>query len=549
MELYHNQVTRVQGVFSLRMFHRSWGLMLIQANIEAPCTLLDFPSLDRFKDELSTHHYDIVGISAIIPNTAKLRTMCALVRQLQPHATIVVGGHVANKPDLDQLIDADHIVRGEGVRWFRHYLGEDETAPIRHPLIPSTIGSRTMGVSLSEKPDDTAATLIPSVGCPLGCNFCSTSAMFGGKGHFINFFESGDDLYEVMCRLERAMKVRSFFVMDENFLFHRKRALRLLELMRRDSKSWALYIFSSANILKLYSVEELVGLGVSWVWLGLEGKDSAYSKLKDTDTLSLVRSLQSNGIRVLGSSIVGLLEHTPENIHDAIAHAVSHDTEFHQFMLYTPLPGTPLHAEHAARGSLLSESEIPDADAHGQLRFNFRHPHIRDGQETDLLLSAFKRDFETNGPSIVRIARTLLSGWRRHRRHPDPRVRRRFAWECRDLPTAYAGALWAAERWFRDHPSLRAKIHGIRDEISAVFGLRARLAAPVFGRAILLAMRREARRLRQGWTYEPPTFYEMNAAAKALLHTASGRAVELCEWVETAAACRPADLGSETGAA
>ena len=37
MELYHNQVTREQGPFSLRMFHRSWGLMLIQVNIQAPC--------------------------------------------------------------------------------------------------------------------------------------------------------------------------------------------------------------------------------------------------------------------------------------------------------------------------------------------------------------------------------------------------------------------------------------------------------------------------------------------------------------------------------
>ena len=33
MELYHNQVTRLQGPFSLRMFHRSCGLKLIQANI------------------------------------------------------------------------------------------------------------------------------------------------------------------------------------------------------------------------------------------------------------------------------------------------------------------------------------------------------------------------------------------------------------------------------------------------------------------------------------------------------------------------------------
>ena len=39
MALYHNQVTRVQGPFSLRMFHRSRGLMLIQANIQAPCAL------------------------------------------------------------------------------------------------------------------------------------------------------------------------------------------------------------------------------------------------------------------------------------------------------------------------------------------------------------------------------------------------------------------------------------------------------------------------------------------------------------------------------
>ena len=54
MELCHNQVTRVQHAFSFRAFHRSWGLMLIQANIDARCTLLDFPTLDRFIEELRT---------------------------------------------------------------------------------------------------------------------------------------------------------------------------------------------------------------------------------------------------------------------------------------------------------------------------------------------------------------------------------------------------------------------------------------------------------------------------------------------------------------
>ena len=52
MELYHNQVTRREGPFSLRMFHRSWGIMMIQANVAAPTTLLDFPTLDRFVEEI-----------------------------------------------------------------------------------------------------------------------------------------------------------------------------------------------------------------------------------------------------------------------------------------------------------------------------------------------------------------------------------------------------------------------------------------------------------------------------------------------------------------
>ena len=98
MELYHNQVTRVQRAFSLRAHHRSFGLMFIQANIRAESTLLDFPTRERFIRELTTQRYDIVGISSIVMNVAKVETMCRLVRKHLPAATIVVGGHVAQWP-------------------------------------------------------------------------------------------------------------------------------------------------------------------------------------------------------------------------------------------------------------------------------------------------------------------------------------------------------------------------------------------------------------------------------------------------------------------
>ena len=84
MELFHNQVTRVQHAFSVRSFHRSWGLMLIQVNLKAPCTLLDFPSEERFLEEIKTRKYDVIGISSIIPNLLKVHRMCRLIRKHQP---------------------------------------------------------------------------------------------------------------------------------------------------------------------------------------------------------------------------------------------------------------------------------------------------------------------------------------------------------------------------------------------------------------------------------------------------------------------------------
>ncbi|UCD32638.1 MAG: cobalamin-dependent protein [Desulfobacterales bacterium] len=521
MELYQNQVTRVQGAFSLRMFHRSFGLMMIQANVDAPCTLLDFPSMERFVNEIKNQSYDIVGISSIIPNLYKVKKMCELIRKYLPQATIVIGGHVVNINDLHEIIDADHIVKGDGIQWFRTFLNQDITAPIKHPQVYSAFGSRIVGVTLKDKPGNTAAMLLPSAGCPVGCNFCSTSALFGGKGKFVNFYETGDELFSVMCQLEDSLKVRSFFTMDENFLLHRKRALRLLDLMKAHNKSWSLMIFSSARVLKSYTIEQLVRLGASWVWMGLEGEHSHYAKLNNVNTRDLVKVLQSHGIRVLGSSIIGLEGHTPQNIDRVIDYAVRHDTDFHQFMLYTPLPGTPLYEQHANDGTLLHESAFPIADAHGQYRFNYRHQHIFEGQEEQYIIDAFKRDFEINGPSLARLIRTILKGWQRYKHHEDERIRDRFDWEVKPLRTTYAGAVWAMKKWYKKNRNMSEKMNSLLYDLYKAFGWKTKLAAPLLGRYAFIKIKQEEKRLANGWVYEPHSFYEKNAAAIALKATNS----------------------------
>jgi hypothetical protein len=507
MELYHNQVTRAQGSFSLRMFHRSWGIMMIQENISAPCTVLDFPHREDFKRELTTNHYDIVGISSIIVNVGKVREMCRMVREFSPESSIVVGGHVAAIPGIEFMIDADHIVKGEGISWMRRYLGEDEHAPIRHPRIVSGFGTRAMGLKSAERHGHTAATIIPSVGCPLGCNFCTTSAFFGGKGKFVNFFETGDELFDVMAGVESDLKVNSFFMMDENFLLNRPRAMRLLDRMREEDKAWSLYVFSSANAIRKYTMQELVELGVSWVWMGLESPHSNYAKLQGTDTRVLTHELREHGIKLLGSTIVGLEHHTPQNIKQEIEYAVSHGTDFHQFMLYTPVPGTPLFKEMTEQGRMLEGVDL--ADIHGQDKFNFQHEAISRDESKKFLDWAFWRDFERNGPSLFRICETTLLGWKRYKNSSDERIRRRFTHDVENLRTAYSSLLWAMEkRLKRKNEGVSQRIRALRKDVEREFGVMSQAWSRLIGPVVLWASKREEKQLAAGKTYEPPVIIE-----------------------------------------
>jgi hypothetical protein len=277
--------------------------------------------------------------------------------------------------------------------------------------------------------------------------------------------------------------------------------------MKEHSKPWALYVFSSANAIKQYSIRELVELGVSWIWMGLESPRSNYAKLKGQDTLSLAAELRQHGIKLLGSTIVGLEHHTPQNIQEEIEHAVAHNTDFHQFMLYTPVPGTPLFHQMTEEGRMLDGVDL--ADIHGQHAFNFKHAAISREESKHWLDWAFRRDFELNGPSIYRICKTTMEGWLRYKNDPDPRVRARFHWEARALSDGYAAALWAMEKHLkRTNQAVSEKIRALRKDVGREFGLMSRMLTQVLGPVLLWSTRREEKRLAAGVTYEPATIIE-----------------------------------------
>ena len=92
-------MTREQGPFSLRMFHRSWGILMIQQNISAPTTVLDFPTREAFEAELRgqrlRHRRHLLDHRQRRQGARDVPHGAASYRR---NPTIVVGGHVAAIP-------------------------------------------------------------------------------------------------------------------------------------------------------------------------------------------------------------------------------------------------------------------------------------------------------------------------------------------------------------------------------------------------------------------------------------------------------------------
>ncbi|MFN7988928.1 MAG: cobalamin-dependent protein [Thermoanaerobaculia bacterium] len=413
MELFHNQVTKAQGAASFRFHHRSFGLYFLAENVDADVTVLDFPSRERFVEELK-RGWDLVGISFIAPNFVKAKEMARLVRLHAPGARIVLGGHGAAIEGIEELVDCDDVVRGEGIRGLRAILGQDPAAPVVHPVLPSAERESILGIPILGRP---ANLLVPGVGCVNACRFCSTSHFFGKA--YRPFLGTGRELFETARAIADRTGTDDFFVMDENFLKDTGRALDLLDEMERHQRFFGFQLFSSAEAIRAFGLDNMVRLGVSFVWIGFESatRSGNYAKNEGVDARRLTQELRDRGITVLASGILCAEHHTPENMQAEIDFMVGLEADLVQFMLLTPLPTTALYREMKQKGLL--REDLPWEEWHGQKELSWSHPAFPGDAPARWMEKAFRADHEANSSSMYRVVETAFRGWKRLAAMPD----------------------------------------------------------------------------------------------------------------------------------
>ncbi|UCD84422.1 MAG: cobalamin-dependent protein [Deltaproteobacteria bacterium] len=403
IELYHNQLTKFQGIFSLRQFHDTFGLHVIANNIEAPTIVLDFPTLERFRKEVKKG-YDIIGIGSIMPNFQKVKRMVEEAREISPNSKIVLGGFCATIPDLEKMVDVDYICVGEGISFMRDLLGLPSEFKFKNPDVFSQ-QVEIFGVPILRlrQPE-----IIPGLGCSYGCDFCSVTHFFGRR--HIKFYKTGRELFEEVLRIERRFHTNVMgFLGEDNFLLDLKRANELRKCVIDSGKAFNFFIFSSADLIVKFGIRQLAEMGVGTIWIGRESKFADYKKNENINMADLVDELRSYGIRTILSSILLLDQHTRENIEKDIDDHLACRPTISQFAFYSPTPKTPLYDRMNEEGRILTA--IPFEEWHAFKQPWFIHPEFNLKEAEKVQEHAYQRDFLELGPWIMRFIEAEYNGW------------------------------------------------------------------------------------------------------------------------------------------
>ncbi|MFA6002589.1 MAG: cobalamin-dependent protein [Elusimicrobiota bacterium] len=461
-ELLFGQVTRAQGIFSPRAVHHHFSLEYIAANIQAPTVVLQYPSRRELIRELKKG-YDYVGVSFILATFHHMKSLSALIRKHAPQSKIVLGGYGAVLGEEALKPYADHICRGEGVEFFRALLEEKHgSKQYKHPLIVSKLRMFSKHVS-------NTGMIFAGLGCPNGCDFCSTSHFF--RRQHIKLLNTGRDIFNVIERYLDMDPHMSFTVIDEDFLLNKERALEFRDAVIKSGKPLSIFAFASVKALSQYRISELIEMGIDGVWIGYEGTRSGYEKQQGRPVAELFQELREHGITILSSMIVGFDYQDSEVVraeHDGL---MKLKPSLAQFMIYGPIPGTPFYdrvmSEGRLREDLVSQPETFYRKCTGFTAM-VKHPKLSAAQIEDLQSWCFSEDYRRLGPSVFRIAETWLLGYQKLKAAANPILARKAQSIARDLRKVYP--IFITGRLFGPNARIRSWIGELEQRVYAELG-------------------------------------------------------------------------------
>lgn len=347
------------------------GTILKEAGFDVTVFIEDMHGIDFDK----VFEADIVGISTI---TSTAPRAYEISKQLKKAGIpVFMGGPHVSFLAEEALSFCDYVIRGEAEesilpfvnalqtgRGFENVTGLVwKTANIVHT---NPLPEHCMDLDRYPIPDfnlighNKAPTtnlkitpIMTSRGCPFGCNFCSVTRMFGRRYRFRS-------VENIIAEL-KTRKPEWVFFYDDNFAAN---PAHTKELLRRMIEEKITLKWSSQVRIDVAKDPELMDLmkrsNCVYVYIGLESINpktlEALNKGQTPEEIeSAIRIIQGNGINIHGMFIFGSDHDDISTIRETVKFAKKNELASVQFMILTPLPGTPVFEQMESEGRLLSK--------------------------------------------------------------------------------------------------------------------------------------------------------------------------------------------------
>ncbi len=377
---------------------------------------------------------DIVGISALTMNVNEAYDLARRMRREGFKGKLIIGGaHVTFHPAEPFRHRYDYVARyaGEGlmvelIEALREERGEKRLfqrlrriqglsfrwgKKIHHNPVakerPRKLNWGAMDYSLFKGIENTVP-LATSISCPHKCRFCSVVTQWGGYKE--------RPLEDVITEWRQIKKLRetgqlsptaTIFITDDNFLPYphkKERVIKFLNMLIDEGLNevgWNVQVTANTG-LDLDFLKLMKRAGVRWVFIGFESINPTV--LKEANKASTAginiegaRNFRKVGISVHGMFVAGFDSDTVASINDNLEFALE-NVDTAQFLILTPLLGTPLYEEYKKKRIVDHNWGHYDA-----MHITYTPKNFRRHEFFDQILRAYKRFY-----SLRTLLRTAM---------------------------------------------------------------------------------------------------------------------------------------------
>ena len=329
-------------------------------------------TLNEFGNILRRGQPEIVGITCLTPFVSAVLKIARIVKETINAKVVVGGAHATALPE--EMLEEDwidYVILGEGeytMFELTNYVlkGEnrlDEIKGIAYLIDGKFHKTEENGYieNLDELPfparrllpnnkynatqyaGKRITSIITSRGCPYNCIFCDYRFLMGPKFRRRSPENVINEIEE--CIAEYDVDYINF--RDSTFTFDEKWITKFCKMVKERKMDIKWDCNGRVNLVTKKMLREMKEAGCTLISYGIESGDQnildfANKKIKVEQSTDAVRKTKEVGIEVLSYFIIGLPGENWATIEKTVKLAIKLESDYTQFSLATPFPGTPL---------------------------------------------------------------------------------------------------------------------------------------------------------------------------------------------------------------